>query len=107
VLSDIAWHVCALATLFKLCPLSKFPHPQSGNAKVSALVDGCLDKLSHDSGRRKISNLNDTWAEAGHSLQVAAIAAEFQLIEREIISWNLAEASTTCSLCPAPLPWAK
>ena len=27
--------------------------------RTTALVDGCLDELSHDSGRIKISDLND------------------------------------------------
>jgi len=33
---------------------------QSTNMKGTALVDGCLDKLGHDSGRTKISDGNDT-----------------------------------------------
>ena len=32
---------------------------ESINMKRTALVDGCLDELSHDSGRIKISDLND------------------------------------------------
>jgi len=37
---------------------------ESTNMKGTALVDGCLDELSNDSGRTKISDRNDTWGNA-------------------------------------------
>jgi len=37
---------------------------ESINTKGTALVHGCLDELSRDSGRIKISDLNDAWGNA-------------------------------------------
>ena len=37
---------------------------ESVNTKGTALVDGCKDELSRDSGRIKLSDLNDAWGNA-------------------------------------------
>ena len=65
---------------------------KSTNMKVTALVDGCLDELSHDSGRTKISDRNDMWGNALSELsgreeklkEGIALAEKYQVISSNL-----------------------
>ena len=61
---------------------------ESINTRGTALVDACLDELSRDSGRIKISDLNDAWGNALSQLsgreeklkEGIALAEKYQVI---------------------------
>ena len=63
---------------------------ESINMKRAALVDGCLDELSHDSGRIKISDLNDMWGNALSELSGREEKLKEGIAEKyQVISSNL------------------
>lgn len=62
---------------------------ESVNTKGTALVDGCQDELSRDSGRIKLSDLNDAWGNTlsdlstreGKLKEGIALAEKYQVCE--------------------------